>query len=136
RGAGLTSSEPAFRSSFEGQWPSRSAMARSSALPARDRGRLPDPRCQLSLVQGLVLVDVEVAHFLVLGLSGGSRTQRRAAEERHLDVLREAVEVEEPALAVDAVERRVPLHRLAHPGNGALDDRIEAAPGVALPARH
>src|SRR5690606_26507288 len=64
------------------------------------------------------------------------RTQRRAAEERHLDVPREAMDAEEPALALDAVQRRVPFHRLAHAGEGAHDERIEAAPDVAFPARH
>ena len=43
---------------------------------------------------------------------------------------------EEPALALDAIEGRVPLHRLAHAGDGTHDDRVEAAPDVAFPARH
>ena len=99
-------------------------------------GRLPDPRRQLLLVELVVLVDVEVAHVLVLGLAGGDRTQRRAAEESHLDVVREAMEAEEPALALDSVEGRVPFDRLAHAGDGAHDERVEAAPDVAFPARH
>ena len=52
-------------------------------------------------------MDVEVAHYLLLGLAWGDRMQRRAAEESHLDVLREAMEAEEPALALDAIEGRV-----------------------------
>src|SRR5882762_732501 len=40
--------------------------------PAGQGGRLPDPRRQLRLVELVVLVDVEVAHFLVLGLAGGT----------------------------------------------------------------
>ena len=46
------------------------------------------------------------------------------------------MEAEEPALALDAVERRVPFDRLAHAGDGAHDERVEAAPDVAFPARH
>src|SRR4051812_38133802 len=46
------------------------------------------------------------------------------------------MEVEEPALALDSVERRVPLDRLAHAGDRAHDERVQAAPEVALPARH
>ena len=42
----------------------------------------------------------------------GKRAQRRAAEESHLDVLRKAMKTEEPALALDAIERRVPFDRL------------------------
>src|SRR5262245_40870815 len=57
------------------------------------------PGGELSFVE-LVLVDVEVAHFLVLGLAGWDRMQRRAAEESHFDVLREAMKAEEPALAL------------------------------------
>ena len=40
------------------------------------------------------------------------------------------------SLALDFVQRRVPLDRLAHAGGRALDERVEAAPEVALPARH
>src|SRR3984957_17164426 len=61
------------------------------------------PSGELSFVELVVLVDVEVAHFLLLGLDGGNRRQRRAAEESDLDVLRDAVEAEEPALAFDAI---------------------------------
>ena len=53
---------------------------------------------KLRFVERLVLVDVEVAHLLLLRRAGRRRAQRRAAEEGHLDVLREAVEAEEPAL--------------------------------------
>src|SRR5437867_6511920 len=84
----------------------------------------------------VVLMDVEVARVLSLGLAGGDGTQRRAAEESHLDVLREAIDAEEPALALDSVKRRVPFDRLAHAGDGAHDERVEAAPDVTFPARH
>src|SRR6185295_2829547 len=46
------------------------------------------------------------------------------------------MEAEEPALALDSVERRVPFDRLAYVGDGARDERVESAPDVALPARH
>src|SRR5712691_4031282 len=94
------------------------------------------PGGELSFVELVVLMDVEVAHFLLLGLAGGDRTQRRAAKESHLDVFRDAVEAEEPALALDAVEGRVPLDRLVHAGDGAHDERVEAAADALFPARH
>src|SRR6202171_5965655 len=81
-------------------------------------------------------MDVEVARVLALGLAGRDRTQRRAAEESYFDVVREAMDAEEPALALDSVQRRVPFDRLAHAGDGAHDERVEAAPDVAFPARH
>src|SRR5436189_5950687 len=81
-------------------------------------------------------MDVEVARVLALGLAGGDRTQRRAAEESHLKALREAMEAEEPALALDAIKGRVPLHGLAHVGYGPHDERVEDAPHFAFPARH
>ena len=46
------------------------------------------------------------------------------------------MEAEEPALALDSVEGRVPFDRLAHAGDSAHDERVEAAPHVAFPARH
>src|SRR5438093_13758910 len=99
-------------------------------LPARSRSHsfagqlagLLHPSGELSFVELVVLVDVEVTHFPLLGLAGGDGTQRRAAEESHLDVLREAVEAEEPALALDTIEGRVPFDRLAHAGDGAHDE--------------
>src|SRR5262245_27660931 len=87
--------------------------ARGAAVPAGDGGRLPDPRRHLLLRELVVLVDVEVAHFLVLGLAGGDRTQRRAAKESHLDVFREAMDADEPALASDSVEATHPFDRSA-----------------------
>src|SRR5438094_3140259 len=94
------------------------------------------PSGELSFVELVVLGDVEVAHFLLIGLDRGNRTQRHAAEESHLDVLRNAMEAEEPALALDAIEGRVPLHGLVYAGDGAHDERVEAAADVAFPARH
>jgi hypothetical protein len=46
----------------------------------RTIGWLASPSGELSFVELAVLVDVEVAHFLVLGCAGRDRTQRRAAE--------------------------------------------------------
>src|SRR4030081_3848130 len=80
------------------------------------------PSGELSFVELVVLMDVEVARVLALGLAGGNRAQRRAAEEGHFDVVREAMDAEEPALALDSVERRVPFDCLAHTRDGARDD--------------
>jgi hypothetical protein len=88
------------------------------------------------VVELVVFVDVEVAYVLVLGRRRRRRTQRRAAEESHFDVPREAMKAEHPALAVDAIEGRVPFDGLAHAGDGAHDERVEAAPDVAFPAWH
>src|SRR5262245_5593727 len=81
-------------------------------------------------------MDVQVAYFLLLGLAGGERAQRSAAEEGHLDVLREAMNAEEPALAFDAIDGRVPFDGLVGAWNSARDERIEPTPHGALPARH
>src|SRR4029079_1031902 len=59
-----------------------------------------------------------------------------AAEESHLHVLGEAMKAEEPDLVLDAIEGGVPFDRLPHAGDGARDERVEAAPDVAFPARH
>jgi hypothetical protein len=52
----------------------------------------------------VVLMDVEGSAPSVLGLTRRDRAKRRAVEESHLDVLREAMEAEEPALSLDPVE--------------------------------
>src|SRR3954468_11316405 len=112
-------------------------MPRVSALaPAGQRAGLLHPVRELSLVELLVLVDVEIAHVVVLGLAGRERTQCSAAKESDLDVPREAMKVEEPALALDPVERRVPTDCLAHVGDRADDESIEAPADVAFPPRH
>src|SRR5262245_3738841 len=46
------------------------------------------------------------------------------------------MERQKPPLPSDAVERRVPLHGLAHARHAAHDQRVEAPAEVALPARH
>jgi hypothetical protein len=94
------------------------------------------PGRKLRLVELVVLVDVEVAHVLVLGFAGRDGTQRCTAEEAHLHVAREHVEREEEPPAFDAEERRVPLHGLFHVRNGAHDERVEALSEGAFPARH
>jgi hypothetical protein len=43
---------------------------------------------------------------------------------------------EEPALTFDAVKGRVPFDRFVYAGDGSRDERIEAAPDIALPAGH
>src|SRR6476646_8027400 len=63
----------------------------SHPLP-RQFARLLHPIRELRLVKHFVLSDVEVAHFLLLGLAGRKRPQRLAAEECDLDVLREAMD--------------------------------------------
>ena len=62
------------------------------------------PSGELRFVKIVVFVDVEIAHVLLLGRARRDRTQRRAAEEGHFDVLREAMETKEPALALDAIK--------------------------------
>src|SRR5205823_9713495 len=107
--------------------PTHLATSRSHSF-AGQKARLLHPIGELSFVELVVLVDVEVAPVLALGLTGWDRAQRRAAEESHFDVVREAMDAEEPALALDSVKRRVPFDRLAHIGDGAHDERVEAAP--------
>src|SRR5262249_33983584 len=115
------------------------ARSHSTFLRCHPTGQL---RCLLNptrdelLVEPVVLADVEVAHFFLLGFAGWEWPERRAAEEGHLHILREAMEAEEPALALDAVEGRVPLHASAHVGHVARDERVEAATDVALPTGH
>jgi hypothetical protein len=87
------------------------------------------PSGELGFVEPAVLVDIEVAHFLLLGLAG--RTQRRVAGESHLDVLCDAMDAEEPVLAFDAIERRVPLDCLVNVGDGAPDERFEGQPHLS-----
>jgi hypothetical protein len=94
------------------------------------------PGGELGFVELVVLVDVEVAHFLLPGLAGRDGTQRSAAEEGHLYVFREDMEAEEPALAFDAVERRVVFDSLVYGGDGVGDEGIEPVADFAFPARH
>src|SRR5688500_9234691 len=111
------------------------SSGRSAGNPARQRGGLLHPGGQLGLVELVAFVDMEVAGVLILAGFGRDRSQRRAAEEDQLEVAGEGVERQEPALAFDAVKRRIPLHGFAHAGYGPHDERIEALSAVALPAR-
>jgi hypothetical protein len=79
-------------------------------------------------------VDVDPARVLT-SVSGWNGSQGRASEEGHLDVVGEDVEPQELALALDAKEGRVPPHGIAHVRHVAHDERVEAAPDVAFPAR-
>ena len=75
-------------------------------------------------------MDVEVAHFLVLGLAGGTG---RSDVPRKKDTLTYFVKQWKPRnqpAALDAVEGRVPLHGLVHAGDGAHDERVETATDV------
>jgi hypothetical protein len=104
--------------------------------PAGQRGRLLHPLRHLRLVELVAFADVEVARVLALAGAGRDGPQRRPAEEGDLHVAREGVDAQEPPPAFDAVERRVPLHGLAHVGHVPDDERVEPAPDIALPARH
>src|SRR5882672_990782 len=85
--------------------------------PAGQRGCLLHPRRHLRVVELVAFADVDVARVLALARTGRERSQRRAAEEGYLDVPGEGMDPEEPALALGAVERRVPLHGLSHVGH-------------------
>lgn len=104
--------------------------------PTRQLRGLLDPTRQLPLVHFVSLMDVEVAHFFLLGLDRGDWTQRRAAEESHFDVFRQAMVTEKPALAFDAIKGCVPPHGLAYVGHGALDEIVEETPDIVFPTRH
>ena len=109
---------------------------RCSHLFPRQRTRLLHPIRELLFVEFIVLVDIEVSHFLLLRLAGRDGAEGAAAKEGDFDVFREAMKAAEPALAFDAVERRVPFDRFVHVGNGPRDERVAVAAHVALPARH
>src|SRR5262245_50244294 len=102
-----SAAKPVFRAA------SRLHRRRSQSF-ARQLAGLLHPIGELGFVELVVLVDVEVANFLLLGLAGGERTQRCAAEETHFDVRVEAMKAEEPDSLLDAIEGGVPLDRLGH----------------------
>jgi hypothetical protein len=76
---------------------SQKAPIAEKYVGSRQSAALLHPTGELSFVEFVVLVDVEVARVLALGLAGRDRTQRRAAEESHFDVVRE---VEEQKISV------------------------------------
>src|SRR5690606_1252614 len=94
------------------------------------------PCRELGFVEGVVFMDVEVARIAAFGFDGRNRVQLPTAEERDLDVLREAMERDEPAVALDAIERRIPFDRLVYAGDRARDERVEASAHVPLPPGH
>src|SRR5687767_5758875 len=102
--------------------------------PPGQRRRLLHPGSHLRFIE-IILVDVDPACILARA-TGGNGPQRGASEEGHLDVAGEDVERHEPALALEAVERRVPLHRLAYSGRVSRDEGVDALPELALPTRH
>src|SRR5262245_40122726 len=116
------------------RWGEDRSSGRSARIPAGQRGDLLHLGRHLRLVK-IVLVDVDPARVLARA-SGWNGSQRRASEEGHLDVVGEDVERQKPALALHAVKGRVPFHGFAHAGHVAHDERVEALPEVALPARH
>src|SRR6476620_2738695 len=84
------------------------AISSLSHSYTRQLAGLLHPGGELSFVEFGVLVDVEVADFLLLGFAGRERMQRGASEESYFDVFRHAMETEEPGRgsvwALDAVE--------------------------------
>src|SRR5262245_48849432 len=75
----------------------RSAVARRSAVPAGDEGRLLDPGRQLLLVDLVGLAHIEGAHVLV-SADGRHGLERGPLEEAELHMLLEGCEGEEPTL--------------------------------------
>lgn len=74
----------------------------SHSLAGQSAGLL-HPGGELSFVELVVLMDVQVTHFLLLGFAWRDRAERCAAKESHFDVLRENVDAKEPALILDSV---------------------------------
>src|SRR6478735_7773646 len=95
-----------------------------------------DPAHHQRRVGQAMLVDVDVAGILVLRRDGRQRVEPGAVEEGDFDVTREAVDPEEPAVLAGSVKRRIPFHRLAQVGDGALDQGIELLSHRALPFWH
>jgi len=98
---------------------------------------LPDPGQELRFIDGLILVDIEPTAFAAFGgPAGRDRVERCPLEERNLDVACEDMEADEPTLAFDGVERRVPSDRFAHLRDRLHDERIELFAQRPFPARH
>lgn len=81
-------------------------------------------------------MNVQIARVRILGLNRESWLQRRPTEESDLDVLCDAVEGYEPALALNAIERRIPPYSFAHVGNRTGNQRIKVPTDVTFPSRH
>src|SRR2546422_6044515 len=102
-----------------------SAVARGSAVPAVDGGRLLDPGRQLLLVDLVRLAHIQGAHVLELA-DGRNWLERGSLEEAELDVVLEGCEGEEPAVPLDSVKSAVPPHGFADAGQLLHDDRVDA----------
>ena len=97
--------------------------------------RLLYPICKLRLIER-AFVNVEIAYVLLFRGAGRNRIERRALEERHFDVFREAMKSEKPSSVFmrRAIERRVPFHRFAYLWKGCDDQCIEALSDILFPA--
>src|SRR5215813_2825912 len=102
---GLLVTEKLFGLRIGATWPGQGRGSRKPGSAAACVTQL-----VICLVDLVAFADVKVARVLALAGAGRDRPQRGAAEEGHLDVVREDVERQEPTLALDAIERRVPLH--------------------------
>ncbi|EGE56530.1 hypothetical protein RHECNPAF_6420079 [Rhizobium etli CNPAF512] len=117
-------------------WPQMSVTSlRSHPLSGQSAG-LFHPVGELGFIDLVILADVEVTHVFLLGSARRRRIEQGAAEEGHLDVFREAMDAEEPALPCDPIERRVPFDCLGDARHRAGDYHVEATPDLAFPARH
>jgi hypothetical protein len=94
--------------------PSPNSWLRSHFF-AGQKARLLHPSGELSFVELVVLMDVEVANVHLLGLAGRDTTQRRAAEESHLDVA-SVPRMERGAIRVSSAEQSSPGFRFAPSG--------------------
>src|SRR5688572_7577005 len=103
-----------------------------SGHPAGNRRGLLHPTHELRLVESF-FPDIEIARVLIFAGPGWQRIERRAAKERYLHVMREDVKRQKPALALDAIERRVPFHSLLHLRHCADNERVEALSHRAFP---
>src|SRR5438093_3684678 len=112
-----------------------SAVARGSAVPAGDGGRLLDPGRQLLLVDLVRLAHIQGAHVLELA-DGRNWLERGSLEEAELDVVLEGCEGEEPAVPLDSVKWAVPPHGFADAGHVLHDERVDALGDGGLPRLH
>ena len=108
-----------------------SACAPPTAAP-RQRGGLADPVSEL-VAEIRLAVDLEVARCALPGIDRRQGREALAVVPADLHVLVVAVEREEPAGLLRAVERRVPLYRLADARHLAADDRVDPPTRRMLP---
>lgn len=109
----------------------------AGGVPTGEGGGLLDPGGELGFVERVVFVNIEPAGIAgAWGVAGRGGVQGSTIEERHFYVAGQDVEGEEPALAFDAVEGRVPFDGFADVGEGFGDERIDAVAEFAFPAGH